>query len=153
MAVLIVIDRLFRAQSVASMPVSSNFPNGDKILLADVDETDALSLSSFLELNGYTVRRGADIEEAVAAFSDFSPGIVLVDSNLPAKSWVDLIRSIRNYEEEKDSDYRCIIFVTSGRYTSDLHQKASKAGAHEVIGKPIDQQGLLKKIAEHTALY
>ncbi len=135
------------------MPVSSHFPNGDKILLADVDEADALSLSSFLELNGYTVRRASDIDEAVAAFSDFSPGIVLVDSNLPAKSWLELIKSIRSYEEEKDTDYRCIIFVTAGRYTSDLHQKASKAGAHEVIGKPIDQAGLLKKIAEHTALY
>lgn len=150
---MIVIDRLFQAQSFAQMPVSSNFPNGDKILLADVDETDAFALSSFLELSGYTVRRGADLTEALAAFSDFSPGIVLVDSNLPAKSWLELIASIRRYEEEKDSDYRCIILVTASRYTSDLHQKAAKAGAHEVIGKPVDQPGLLKKIAEHTALY
>lgn len=135
------------------MPVSSHFPNGDKVLLADVDESDALSLSSFLELNGFTVRRGSDIDEALAVFSDFSPGIVLVDSNLPAKSWIELIKSVRSYEEQKDSDYRCIILVTSGRYTSDLHQKAAKAGAHEVIGKPVDYQALLRKIREHTALY
>jgi DNA-binding response OmpR family regulator len=142
-----------RIKILPRMPISSHFPNGDKILLADVDEGDALALSSFLELSGYTVRRGADIHEALTAFSEFSPGIVLIDSNLPAKSWLELIKSIRAYEEEKDSDYRCIIFVTAGRYTSDLHQKASKAGAHEVIGKPVDQPGLLKKIAEHTALY
>ena len=38
------------------------------MLLADVDEGDALQLSSFLELNGFTVRRGADIHEAMEQF-------------------------------------------------------------------------------------
>lgn len=135
------------------MPVSSNFPNGDKVLLADVDEADALPLASFLELSGYTVYRAADLDEALTAFSDFSPGIALIDSNLPAKSWLELIQSVRKYEEEKDSDYRCIILVTASRYTSELQQKAIKAGAHEVIGKPVNQTELLKKISELTALY
>ena len=135
------------------MASSSAFPHGDKILLADVDESDALQLSSFLELNGSTVRRGADIDEALEAFSRLTPGVVLVDANLPAKSWLVLIQSIRKYEEEKDSDYRSVILVTASRYTTELHQKAVKAGAHDVIGKPLDQQGLLKKIAEHTGIY
>lgn len=135
------------------MSVPSHFPSGDRILLADVDENDAVSLSSFLELAGFTVRRSADIAEALTLFGSFSPGIVLIDSNLPAKSWLQLIRSIRAYETEKDSDYRCIILVTAGRYTSDLHQKALKAGAHDVIGKPVDEEALLKKIAEHAAVY
>jgi DNA-binding response OmpR family regulator len=135
------------------MPVISNFPSGDRVLLADVDETDALSLASVLELSGFTVRRSSDIAEALSHFATFSPGIVLIDSNLPAKSWLQLIRSIRDYEIEKDADYRSIIIVTAGRYTSELHQKAIKAGAHEVVGKPVDPQGLLQKIHEHTAVY
>ncbi len=135
------------------MAFSSDFPHGDKVLLADVDESDALHLSSFLELNGFTVRRGADVEEALTVFSNLTPGIVLVDANLPAKSWLELIQSIRKYEVEKDSDYRSVIIVTAARYTSDLHQRAMKAGAHDVIGKPIDQAALLKKIAALTTLY
>ncbi len=123
------------------------------MLLADVDETDALLLSSFLELNGFTVRRGADLDEALTYFNDFQPGVVIVDSNLPAKSWIELIQSIRRYEEDRDSDYRSIILVTASRYTNELSQKASKAGAHEVIGKPVDQTALLRKISEHAAVY
>ncbi len=132
------------------MAVSPDFPHGDKVLLADVDESDALQLSSFLELNGFTVRRGGDLDEALLAFSNLTPGIVLVDANLPAKSWLVLIQSIRKYEVEKDSDYRSIILVTAARYTTELHQKAIKAGAHDVIGKPIDRRAFRKKIAEHT---
>ena len=135
------------------MPFSSRFPHSDKVLLADVDETEALQLASFLELNGFTVRRASDLTEALTKFSDFAPGIVLVDANLPAKSWLALIQSIRKYEVEKDSDYRSIVLVTAGRYTADLHQKAAKAGAHEVVGKPIDQQALLKRIKELTTIY
>ncbi len=135
------------------MAFSSDFPHADKVLLADVDEADALQLSSFLELNGFTVRRGADIDEALTVFSNLSPGIVLVDASLPAKSWLVLIQSIRKYEVEKDTDYRSVILVTATRYTNDLHEKAIKAGAHDVIGKPVDQQALLKKIAQHTGVY
>ena len=143
----------FKVQISPLMAFSSDFPHADKILLADVDESDALQLSSFLELNGFTVRRGADLEEALTVFSNLTPGIVLVDANLPAKSWLDLIQSIRKYEVEKDSDYRSVIIVTATRYTSDLHQRALKAGLHDVIGKPIDQASLLKKIADLTILY
>ncbi|MBS0618060.1 MAG: response regulator transcription factor [Spirochaetes bacterium] len=135
------------------MPVTSQFPNGDRVLLADVDENDALQLASFLELNGYTVRRSIDKAEALVYFANFAPGIVIVDSNLPAKSWLSLIQDIRAYEVEKDSDYRSIIIVTAGRYTAELLQKANKAGAHEVVGKPINESELLKTLAEHSALY
>ena len=133
------------------MAPGSLFPNGDKVLLADVDEGDALQLSSFLELNGFTVRRGADIHEAMEQFINFQPGVVIVDANLPAKSWIELIQSIRRYEEDRDSDYRSIILVTSSRYTTELSQKAIRAGAHEVVGKPLDQPGLLRRITEHAA--
>jgi|JI8StandDraft_1071087.scaffolds.fasta_scaffold06223_5 two-component system phosphate regulon response regulator PhoB len=135
------------------MAPGSLFPNGDKVLLADVDEGDALQLSSFLELNGFTVRRGADIHEAMEQFINFQPGVVIVDANLPAKSWIELIQSIRRYEEDRDSDYRSIILVTSSRYTTELSQKAIRAGAHEVVGKPLDQPGLLRRITEHAAVY
>lgn len=143
----------FTVQILFQMPFSSDFPHADKVLLADVDESDALQLSSFLELNGFTVRRGADIDEALTVFSNLSPGIVLVDANLPAKSWLVLIQSIRKYEVQKDSDYRSVILVTAARYTTELHEKAIKAGAHDVIGKPIDQQALLAKLAHHTGVY
>ena len=135
------------------MAPGSLFPNGDKVLLADVDEGDALQLSSFLELNGFTVRRGADIHEAMEQFINFQPGVVIVDANLPATSWIELIQSIRRYEEDRDSDYRSIILVTSSRYTTELSQKAIRAGAHEVVGKPLDQPGLLRRITEHAAVY
>lgn len=135
------------------MAVPFHFPHGDKVLLADVDEADALQLASFLELSGFTVRRATELTEALTAFSDFSPGIVIIDASLPAKSWLSLIQAIRSYEIEKDSDYRSIILVTAGKFTNDLQQKALKAGAHEVIGRPIDGQALLKRIAAHTALY
>lgn len=135
------------------MAVPTHFPHGDKVLLADVDETDALQLASFLELNGFTVRRTAELGEALAEFNDFSPGIVIIDSSLPAKSWLSLIQAIRASEVEKDSDYRCIILVSAGKFTQELQQKALKAGAHEVIARPVDGPTLLKRIAEHTAVY
>lgn len=135
------------------MPVNSKFPNADRILLTDADESDSLNLASFLELSGFTVKRTGDMTEALTEFARFSPGIVIIDSNLPSKTWLELIQSIRRYEEQKDSDYRSIVIVTASRYTTDLHQRAAKAGAHEVIGKPIAEAALLKKISEHTQLY
>lgn len=135
------------------MAVPSQFPHGDKVLLADVDEEDALQVASMLELNGFTVRRASEITEALTYFSDFMPGIVLVDASLPAKSWLTLIQSIRTYEVDRDSDYKSVILVTANRFTNELQQKALKAGAHDVIGKPVDGAGLLRKIDEHTAVY
>jgi len=135
------------------MAVNSQFPNGDKALIVDVDENDALQLSSSLELSGYSVRRAGDLVEALQKFSEFSPGIVLIDASLPAKSWLELIKNIRSHEIEKDSDYRSIILVTTSRFSSEIDQKAKKAGASDVVGKPIALNALIGKITEFTVQY
>ncbi|HRP70017.1 MAG TPA: response regulator, partial [Turneriella sp.] len=106
-----------------------------------------------LELNGYSVRRGGDIHEALEKFSSFSPGIVLIDASLPAKSWLELIKCIRDYEVEKDSDYRCVILVTTTRYSNEIYQKAIKFGASDVVGKPVEHKVLLQSIVKYATQY
>lgn len=135
------------------MPVNKNFPNGDKVLLADVAEEDAFNLASFLEMSGFVVRHATTAEEAMAQFLSFTPGVVLVDTSLPAKSWLNLIREIRDHESRQDSDYRCVIIITTGKFSPDLAQKALRAGAHEVLSRPVEQQKLLERIAAHMAFH
>lgn len=131
------------------MRSSTEFKRSDRVLLVDVDEADVLDLASFLELSGFSVRRAFDSAEAMRYFTNFAPGVVFVDVNLPAKSWITLVQEIRQQEIEKDSDYRSYILLTMGRYSADNEQKALKAGVSGVVAKPIEKVALLENLAAH----
>jgi len=132
---------------------SPTFPSVDKILIVDADEHDAFTLSSQLELGGFANRIAEDAKQGFEKYKSYSPGVTIIDANLPAKSWIQLIQTIRQYEQEIDPDYRSVILVSAIKYTQELHKNALQAGAHDVLGKPIDKDLLIKKIRERTNVY
>jgi two-component system response regulator MprA len=120
-----------------------------KVLVADDSETILLLLRTRLEMEGYDVSTAADGQEAVEALDgagpDGQPDLILLDAMMPHKSGIDVLREIRAAGSETP-----VLIVSA-------HQDAEKAGAPTelhasgFLGKPIDFDDLLERIATLTA--
>jgi two-component system response regulator MprA len=116
-----------------------------RVLVADDSETILLLLRTRLEMEGYEVTTAADGEEAMAALADGYPDLILLDAMMPRKSGIDVLREIRESGSETP-----VLIVSA-------HQDAEKAGARSelhasgFLGKPIDFEDLLGRIATLTA--
>ena len=116
-----------------------------QVLVADDSETILLLLRTRLEMEGYDVITAADGEEAMQALEDTHPDLILLDAMMPRKSGIDVLRELRAAGRETP-----VLIVSA-------HQDAEKAGAPAelnasgFLGKPIDFDDLLGRIAALTA--
>jgi CheY-like chemotaxis protein len=101
----------------------------------DIREVTKLALDS---IGNYTVcscKSGAD---ALVAFAEFFPQMVLLDVMMPAMSGPDVLRALRKTPRGADVP---IVFMTARVQTKDI--EALKAlGAIDVIQKPFDPLAL-----------
>ena len=68
---------------------------GIKVLLVDDDRDSLAVLGRVLGTRGALVRAAAGMDEALAAFADFGPDIVLSDIGMPLHDGYELIRRLR----------------------------------------------------------
>jgi PAS domain S-box-containing protein len=124
---------------VTSNPIAINCLTNDDtappplILLAEDNEANMITLSSYLEAKGYQMIFAKDGEEAIALVKDRYPDIVLMDIQMPKIDGLEAIKQIR-------SDPRFatlpIIAITALAMTGD-REKCLEAGANEYLSKPI----------------
>ena len=116
-----------------------------QVLVADDSETILLLLRTRLEMEGYEVITAADGEEAMEALADAHPDLILLDAMMPRKSGIDVLRELR------EAGIETPVLIVSA------HQDAEKAGAPSelhasgFLGKPIDFEDLLGRIAALTS--
>ncbi|MDP1007416.1 response regulator, partial [Klebsiella pneumoniae] len=70
-----------------------------KVLLVEDDEKLAGLIAHFLSQHGFEVRVVHRGDEALAAFLDFKPKIVVLDLMLPGQSGLHVCREIRNVSD------------------------------------------------------
>ena len=118
-----------------------------RVLVADDSETILLLLRTRLEMEGYEVITASDGQEVLDAVSEAGsdqPDLILLDAMMPGKSGLDVLDELRNAGLETP-----ILIVSAHREEEGLGD-AEGLGAAGFVGKPIDFDDLLGRIAKLT---
>lgn len=113
-----------------------------KILIAEDSATDRLILETIVTKAGHTPIGVSDGIEALEAYKNESPDLVLLDVLMPNMGGIDVARHIREYSTENVVP---IIFLTSLSDQESLVE-CLESGGDDFIPKPYNQAVLNSKI-------
>lgn len=102
-----------------------------KILLVEDDNGLASVYQTRLEAEGFTCRRVANGEEALAATTEYKPDLVLLDAMMPKVSGFDVLDILRNTPETANVH---IIMLTALSQESDK-KRAQELGVDDYLVK------------------
>lgn len=110
-----------------------------KILVVDDDPAINEMLTIVLEAEGFHTRSVTDGAEAVGAFKEYDPDLILLDLMLPGMNGIDICREIR-----KESAVP-IVMLTARTDTVDV-VLGLESGADDYITKPFKPKELVARI-------
>jgi DNA-binding response OmpR family regulator len=113
---------------------------GSRLLIVDDDRDFGDSLAEALELHGHEVDTTTTGEDGIAAAGKTHYDAILMDISLPGKNGVESLIEI----QETDPKTRC--FLMTGYSADHLALRAIKAGAIEVLTKPLDPNELARRL-------
>lgn len=111
----------------------------DKILVVDDDPSISDMLTLVLETEGFEAFPVMDGNEAVAAFREHQPDLILLDLMLPGMNGVDICRAIRLESSVP------IVMLTAKTDTVDV-VLGLETGADDYITKPFKPKELIARI-------
>jgi len=116
--------------------------DGGRILVVDDEAANRRLLEAFLLAEGFDMVEAADGVTALAALSDLSIDLVLLDVMMPGMSGFEVCRRIRG---ELGLTLLPVVFVTAlGDRRSRIHGK--DVGADDFMTKPVDDVELLVRV-------
>ena len=116
------------------------------VMVVDDSLTVRKITSRLLAREGYQVLLAKDGVDALEQLLDVTPDVILSDVEMPRMDGFDLVRNIR--ADERLSALP-IIMITSR--TADKHRNhAIELGANHYLGKPYDEDELLRLVAAYT---
>lgn len=103
-----------------------------RVLVVDDDPSIRETFHEHLASLGYEVRTVSSAEEALGAWSDFEPGLVITDIRMQGASGLELLETLRRSDEDAD------VLVITAFEDMDTAVAAMKAGAYDYLVKPLD---------------
>jgi chemosensory pili system protein ChpA (sensor histidine kinase/response regulator) len=117
------------------------------VMVVDDSLTVRRVTQRLLERQGYTVLLAKDGVDALRQLQDVRPDIMLVDIEMPRMDGYDLTRNVRGNKKTAEIP---IIMITSR--TAEKHRStAFELGVNEYLGKPYQEDELLKFIKQYLA--
>jgi CheY-like chemotaxis protein len=113
-----------------------------RVLLVEDAPFLRYAFGRLLRLQGYDVMEVNDGREALDRLSDFRPHLVVTDLMMPVMGGVELISKIRANPENAGLP---VVAITAD-CTDQAQTLARRAGAADVIMKPIDIPVLLERL-------
>ncbi len=113
--------------------------NRQKVLIVDDDNNIAELISLYLTKEFFNCKIVNDGEEALKAFSDYSPDIILLDLMLPGMDGYQVCRSIR-----QTSNVPIIMMSAKGEVFDKV--LGLELGADDYIIKPFDSKEMVARI-------
>ncbi len=110
------------------------------VLIIDDEAVLAKNIASYLGKSGHTVRVALTGAEGLDSFSLSPPDIVVLDYRLPDTDGIELIRKIRTL------DAQVPILMITGHGSIELAVEAMKAGANDLLTKPVPLSDLRQRI-------
>ncbi len=112
------------------------------ILIVDDEPGTRALVASAVERLGHRAVRAADAEEALPLFAAEHPEVVITDWAMPGIDGTELARRIRHHAEP---GYTFVMILT-GKADEDAAREAMRAGADDVLAKPLDPAELERKL-------
>ncbi|MCW2246139.1 DNA-binding response OmpR family regulator [Azospirillum fermentarium] len=114
-----------------------------RVLYVDDDPMLRALVRLLLEkMGGLVVEDGCDPGQVVAQARAFGPDMILLDMNLPGRSGLEVLESLR---AEADLRGVPVVFVTAGATTEDAARYRA-LGAAGVIAKPFSPATFLTRV-------
>ena len=110
------------------------------VMVVDDDHAVRLLARETLEFSGFTVWDAESGEQALEAFEEKVPDIVLLDLNMPT---LDGFAVLKLFRELSSPDDFLPVLILTGDSTADIRRRALLAGAIVFLGKPVDRCELI----------
>jgi PAS domain S-box-containing protein len=108
----------------------------------DADSREALGLA--LQETGAEVRMVGSVRQALAAYAERPPDVLVSDIGMPDEDGYVLIRAIR--EREDGASRRTLAIAMTGFASRHDHETALRAGFDDHLGKPVEIETLLERV-------
>ena len=116
-----------------------------KVLFVEDAFDQALLVKAFLQSEGgYEVTHSQDGDNAVQLLRDQEWDLVITDLNLPGTDGFAVIRAAREHQPGT------VVLATTGYTGAHYQEEAFRAGADELMTKPLDKTDFLSKVAALT---
>ena len=126
---------------VPSTATDSSIDTLDVLVVEDDDDSrEALRMT--LERAGARVRVARSVTDALAAYDDRRPDILVSDIGMPVEDGYTLIRRIRDREE--GGSRRTLAIALTGFASRYDHETALRAGFDDHLGKPVEPAALVQ---------
>ncbi len=106
------------------------------VMVVEDNEVNRLVIEQLLEQMGLSYRIAEDGEEAVAAYQQAPPRIILMDVSMPVMDGLEATGHIRAFEEANDLPRTPIVGVTAHAMSGDK-SRCLDAGMDDYLAKPI----------------
>jgi DNA-binding NtrC family response regulator len=110
------------------------------VFVVDDEKNIRRTVRMVLEGEGFTVEEASSGEEALARLPDIGADVMLLDVQLPGMSGLEAIERIAKL---KTSEPQPTVIMISGHATLADAVRATKAGAYEILEKPLDRERLM----------
>jgi len=120
-----------------------------RILVVDDEQGVREALRQLLEYEGYVVAMAASGSEALDAYAEFKPHLVLLDVKMAGMDGLAALAQLR------ETDPQSLVVMISGHGTIATAVEATQLGAHDFLEKPLDTHRVLltlKNALEHVTL-
>jgi two-component system, NtrC family, nitrogen regulation response regulator NtrX len=110
------------------------------VFVVDDEKNIRRTVRMVLEGEGFTVEEAGSGEEALARLPDIGADVMFLDVQLPGMSGLEAIERIAKM---KTSEPQPTVIMISGHATLADAVRATKAGAYEILEKPLDRERLM----------
>ncbi len=115
------------------------------VMVVDDSLTVRKITGRLLERAGYRVITAKDGVDALEQLSEVKPALMLADIEMPRMDGFELLRRLR-----ADARFKSLPVIMITSRTADKHRNfALELGASDYLGKPYDEEALLRTIAEY----
>lgn len=113
-----------------------------KVLIVDDSNTNNFLLQSILDLEGINSTIAFSGEEAFKLLKIEKPSLILLDIMMPDQDGFSILSKLK---ESPDTNNIPVVFITA-RSEDGIKEKAIKAGAIDLLNKPIEVNDVLHKV-------
>lgn len=120
-----------------------------RILIVEDHPESRLLLRMLLEPFGFLLREVENGREAVTAFKEWHPHLILMDRRMPVLDGVEAVKEIRGSDHCADS---AIIVALTAHAFRDDRQEMLAAGCNDFVAKPFKPEELFELLERHLPL-
>jgi DNA-binding NtrC family response regulator len=116
-----------------------------RLLIVEDDNSVRSTISTFLELEGYSVDAVSSTREAIERLRADAYAIVISDIYLDDRTGLDVLHTAR------ERNPNCAVILMTGRGTMETVMAATQGGAFDYIAKPFDLDQMLTTVRRAEA--